>query len=228
MGTSTVSVSTLANGTSDVTATSQLVGRGTVPLWVYAGASGTTGWRTYASSSTNWLMVPNGTITTMEWLFMMLPGADNSSSYQLGTTSARWHTAWLARANVKTHAAFFWSHVRRETGAVQTTNNTPTAAYTSEGINDGTGTWVEIRFVARATASADRGMAVRRALVTREGGVTSVVAGSLQTIGTDSLPAGYAATIDVSGNTFRGMVTGTAATINWACSVEFQSVGNNT
>lgn len=228
MGTSEVSVANLRNAASDQTALSQLVCRGNIPLWVYAGLGGTTGWRTYASSGTNWLFVPNGTITNFEFLANVLPGGDNNTSYQLGSSSVRWHSAWLGRENIKTHAAFFWSHVRRETGAVQTTNATPVAAYTSETMNDGTGTWVEIRFVARATASADRGMAVRRALVTREGGVTSVVAGSLQTIGTDSLPAGYAATIDVSGNTFRGMVTGTAATINWACSVEFQSVGNNT
>lgn len=228
MGQSEISVANARNGASDLTSLAQFVCRGTIPLYVYAGL-GTTGWRTYAASSSNWLFVPNGTITNFEFLVNVLPGGDNNASYQLGSSAVRWHSAWLGREYVKTHAAFAGSQSARETGAVQTTTNAATACYTSAALVDNSGTWVEAYVTARDTGGADRVIAVRRALVTRQaGGAAAVVAGSLQTVGTDVLPAGYAVTIDTTGNTFRVMVTGVnLVTINWTCTVSFQTVSGN-
>ena len=129
---------------------------------------------------------------------------------------------------MKSHAAFTGSLAYTQTGAVQTTNNLPTTLFTL-ALPDNSGTIMSVDITARDTGSANRAAYQRVANVYRQGGGAATInVGVVASVTIESVPA-WDATITVSGNSALVTVTGAGATtINWACTVRFQTVLTNT
>lgn len=152
----------------------------------------------------------------------------------IGSQTSRFANIWRGRDNVQTHTGFTNSQQIQETKAVQTTDATPAMLFTSPALIDNSGSWVEVHIVGRDAGGADRGMAIRRALITRQAGGGATIVGTVNEEYTN-MPAGWGggmssmqAGINVTGNTFFVYVMGAAATtINWVCTIRYQSVSGN-
>jgi hypothetical protein len=208
-------------------------GPGTQGLYV-TDSSGN-GYRWYQYSSTiAWLDTVGSATSIMVSGSIALRGPVNSfadKSYDIGSTSARMRDFYNARTLSRNHSAFTGSEAVRDTGAVQTTGVTTSAVYTL-AIPDNSGTSIEARIVARDTASSARAMWVIAGGVYRQGGGAATMIGSSVSLTnqTTGAPANtWTATITVSGNNALISVTGSAGlTVNWAASVDYQSVIANT
>lgn len=153
----------------------------------------------------------------------------SDGSIDIGSASQRFRDAFIQRTNIRAHAAFTGSQSITSTGAIQTVAAGAANIFSVATLLDNSATMVEVSVIGRATAGADRAFAVRRAHITRQAGGAAALVAATQTIGTDSLPAGYAVDIVVSGNGFNVTVnTGAAVTCNWTCSVRYQTVSGNT
>lgn len=186
----------------------------------------------YEAASTEWVIQGIGTVATFKSTMSLTPNTDLGTS--VGSSTLRWLASWAGTGNTKTHAAFAGSQSVTATGAIQTTNAVTTTAFTSPTLLDPSGTMVEVSVVARDAGGANRGAAVRRALITRAGAGATLV-GAVQDDFTN-MPAAWGGgvaltqcTIGVTGNTFIVQVQGAAATnINWAVTVRYQTVSGNT
>lgn len=200
--------------------------------FVVANVGASRGVSIYEASSTEWVIQGLGTIFTFKSTMSLAPNVDLGSS--AGSSTLRWSALWAGTANTKTHAAFAGSQAVTATGAIQTTNAVTTTAFTSPTLLDNSGTMVEVSVVARDAGGANRGAAVRRALITRAGAGATLV-GAVQDDFTN-MPAAWGGgvaltqcTIGVTGNTFIVQVQGAAATnINWAVTARYQTVSGNT
>jgi len=182
-------------------------------------------------SNTRWYWFPQGLATTWQQFFIqemfanITAGVD--TQYTIGTETARFSTISVTQTAVKSHNSFSGSRTFEATGAVTTATNATTTVFASPALIDNSGTWVEVHVVGRATGTADRAMAVRRALITRQAGGGAALVGTFEAPYTNNAP-GWGVTnlcsIDVSGNTFVVRVEGAATTINWTCTVRYQSV----
>lgn len=203
-----------------------------VPL-VVAGVGAARGVSIYEASGTEWVIQGIGTVATFKSTMSLAPNVDLGSS--VGSSTLRWLASWMGTENTKTHAAFAGSQAVNSTGAVQTTSAATATAFTSPTLLDNSGTMVEINVVARDTGGVNRGAAVRRALITRQAGGAATLVGVVQDDLTN-MPAAWGGgvaltqcTIGVTGNTFLVQVQGAAGvTINWACTVRYQTVSGNT
>lgn len=186
----------------------------------------------YEAASTEWVIQGIGTVVTFKSTMSLTPNVDLGSS--VGSSTLRWLASWVGTENVKTHSAFAGSQAVVATGAIQTTNAVTTTAFASSTLLDNSGTMVEVSVVARDAGGANRGAAVRRALITRAGAGATLV-GAVQDDFTN-MPAAWGGgvaltqcTIGVTGNTFIVQVQGAAATnINWAVTARYQTVSGNT
>lgn len=186
----------------------------------------------YEAASTEWVIQGIGTVVTFKSTMSLTPNVDLGSS--VGSSTLRWLASWVGTENVKTHSAFAGSQAVVATGAIQTTNAVTTTAFASPTLLDNSGTMVEVSVVARDAGGANRGAAVRRALITRAGAGATLV-GAVQDDFTN-MPAAWGGgvaltqcTIGVTGNTFIVQVQGAAATnINWAVTARYQTVSGNT
>lgn len=202
-----------------------------VPIFI-GNTTASRGVSIYEASSTEWLIAGIGTVGTFKSTMSLTPNVDLGSS--VGSSTLRWLASWAGTGNTKTHAAFAGSQSVTATGAIQTTNAVTTTAFTSPTLLDPSGTMVEVSVVARDAGGANRGAAVRRALITRAGAGATLV-GAVQDDFTN-MPAAWGGgvaltqcTIGVTGNTFIVQVQGAAATnINWAVTARYQTVSGNT
>lgn len=201
---------------------------GTFPLTVYT-TGGADGWRTYNAGGGAFVFAGLGAITTFTHTVNLSPDTDATAAQQsLGSSTRRWNSLWTATQNTKTHAAFSGSHDVVQTGAVQTTAAGASSVFTSGPLLDNSATMVEVSVIGRDQGGANRAFAVRRACITRQAGGAATLVIPTQTVGTDSLPAGYAVDIIVAGSSFTvSVATGAAVTCNWACSVRYQTVSGN-
>jgi len=194
---------------------------------------GATGINTYQSSGTTWVTIGNAGVVNIEHYLNIYSGTDNT--YACGTLTNRWSNLVGAVQTTKTHSLFSGSESVIRTGAIQTTNGTTTTLFTSPTIADNSGTLVEVSIVGRDTGGVNRGAAVRRALITRQAGGGATLVGTVQDDLTN-MPAAWGggvaltqATINVSSNTFTVQVQGAVGvTINWTCTVRYQTVSGNT
>ena len=153
----------------------------------------------------------------------------SDSSIDIGSTTQRFRDLFVVRTNTRAHSAFTGSQSITSTGAIQTVAAGAANIFSVATLLDNSATMVEVSVIGRATAGTDRAFAVRRAYITRQAGGAAALVIATQTIGTDSLPAGYAVDIVVSGNGYNVTVnTGAAVTCNWTCSVRYQTVSGNT
>lgn len=202
-----------------------------VPIFI-GNTTASRGVSIYEASSSEWLIAGIGTVVTFKSTMSLTPNVDLGSS--VGSSTLRWLASWAGTGNTKTHAAFAGSQSVTATGAIQTTNAVTTTAFTSPTLLDPSGTMVEVSVVARDAGGANRGAAVRRALITRAGAGATLV-GAVQDDFTN-MPAAWGGgvaltqcTIGVTGNTFIVQVQGAAATnINWAVTARYQTVSGNT
>lgn len=202
-----------------------------VPIFI-GNTAASRGVSIYEASSTEWLIAGIGTVVTFKSTMSLTPNVDLGSS--VGSSTLRWLASWAGTGNTKTHAAFAGSQSVTATGAIQTTNAVTTTAFTSPTLLDPSGTMVEVSVVARDAGGANRGAAVRRALITRAGAGATLV-GAVQDDFTN-MPAAWGGgvaltqcTIGVTGNTFIVQVQGAAATnIYWAVTARYQTVSGNT
>lgn len=179
-----------------------------------------------------------GTTTTLRVL-PTLEMDDNitiltDKAFGIGALAKRFSGIVTQTATQKAHDAFSGSEHITTTSAVQTTNNTTTTLYTSPNLLDESATWVEVHVAGHDTGGTNRGMAVRRVLISRDGGGGATVVGSVND-SYSNLPGTWgggvalnAVNVDTTGNTFRVRVQGAAATINWTCTVRYQTVSQNT
>jgi hypothetical protein len=194
---------------------------------------GSTGINTYQSSGTTWVTIGNAGVVNIEHYLNIYSGVDGS--YSCGTLAKRWSNVVGAVLTTKNHANFTGSQGITSSGAVQSVNASTVNVFNSFTLLDNSGTSVEAMVVARDTGGANRGMAVRRALFTRQAGGAATLVGTVQDDLTN-MPAawggGVALTqcnIAASANGFVVTVQGAAATtINWACFVRYQTVSGNT
>ena len=192
-------------------------------------ASGSGIW-IYQAGANIWNVLGQSGVTSMDSFVGWNAGTDLGSNNTLGTTAKRWLSSAVGTQYVKTHSSFASSETITQTGATATTDATVTTLYTSPTIPDNSSTWVEVHIAGRDTGGANRAMAVRRALVTRQAAGGATLVGAVSDEYTNNAAAwggGVAltmATIDTTGNTFRVRVSGAAATITWTCTVRFQSV----
>lgn len=203
-----------------------------IPL-VIGNVGATRGVSIYEAASTEWLIAGFGTVFTLKTTMSLTPNIDLGTS--VGSSTLRWLASWAGTGNTKTHAAFAGSQAVVATGAIQTTGAVTTTAFTSPTLLDNSGTMVEVSVVARDAGGANRGAAVRRALITRQAGGAATLIGVVQDDLTN-MPAAWGGgvaltqcTIGVTGNTFIVQVQGAAATnINWAVTARYQTVSGNT
>jgi hypothetical protein len=146
----------------------------------------------------------------------------------IGSESNRFQQMTAQAMAVKSHSAFTGSLAYTQTGAVQTTTGAATTLFTL-ALPDNSGTVMVVNITARDTASGNRAAYQRIANVYRQGGGGATLnVGVVATASIESVAA-WDATISVSGNNAIVQVTGAAATtINWACSVQHQTVLANT
>jgi hypothetical protein len=131
----------------------------------------------------------------------------------------RWH---------KTHSAFALSEERTRTGAVQTTNATPTNVISVPMVDDA-GTWIEAHVIGRDTADTEYAYYIVRALITRAGAGNAAISGAASTTIVQETTGSMTAVVAVSTTNALVTVTGIAATtINWACTFRYQAVSGNT
>lgn len=202
-----------------------------IPLTI-ANIGASRGVSIYEAASTEWVIQGIGTVLTFKSTMSLAPNTDLGTS--VGSSTLRWLASWAGTGNTKTHAAFAGSQSVTATGAIQTTGASTTTAFTSPTLLDNSGTMVEVSVVARDAGGANRGAAVRRALITRAGAGATLV-GAVQDDFTN-MPAAWGGgvaltqcTIGVTGNTFIVQVQGAAATnINWAVTARYQTVSGNT
>lgn len=178
-----------------------------------------------------------GTTTTLRVL-PTLEMDDNitiltDKAFGIGAVAKRFSGIVTQTATQKAHDAFSGSEHITTTSAVQTTNSTTTTLYTSPNLLDESATWVEVHVAGHDTGGTNRGYAVRRALISRDGGGSATRIGSTND-GYSNLPGTWgggvaltAVDIDTTGNTFRVRVQGASATINWTCTVRYQTVSQN-
>lgn len=153
--------------------------------------------------------------------------------YDIASTSTRMRDVYPRRVLIRNHSGYAGSEETTSTGGAQTTDATTATLFTSPTLLDNSATWVEVHIAARDTGGTDRGMAVRRALITRASAGSAALVGSVSDEHSN-MPAAWGggvaltqATIDCSGNTFRVRVQGAASTtINWVCTVRHQSVSS--
>lgn len=226
-----------AGSTGQINATARTNVKAAAGLYVTE-ATGANGVSIFQQSGTTHTLGSTGTTTTLRVL-PTLEMDDNitiltDKAFSIGAIDKRFNTITCQTTQEKTHDAFAGSAHVTATSAVQTTNSTTTTLYTSPALLDESGTWVEVHVSAHDTGGSNRGMAVRRALITRDGGGSASVVGSVND-SYSNLPGAWgggvaltAVNIDTTGNTFRVRVQGTSATINWSCSVRYQSVSQNT
>lgn len=179
-----------------------------------------------------------GTTTTLRVL-PTLEMDDNitiltDKAFGIGALAKRFSGIVTQTATQKAHDAFSGSEHITTTSAVQTTNSTTTTLYTSPNLLDESATWVEVHVAGHDTGGTNRGYAVRRALITRDAGGGATVVGSVND-SYSNLPGAWGGgvplttvNIDTSANTFRVRVQGAGATINWTCTVRYQTVSQNT
>jgi len=182
---------------------------------------------------------PNGSVNTVISFATMAIGvginAYSGNSLDIASEAVRFRMLGINRVYHHAGTGFAGSGANVTHGAVQTTSATSAAVFTSAALLDNSGTSIEVRVVGRETGSTNRGMAVRRALVTRQAGGSAALVGAVEATYTN-MPATWGAgvaltqaTIDVTGNTFRVICQGAAATtINWAVEVRYQSVSGST
>lgn len=183
---------------------------------------------------------PNGSVNATIFLSQFAVSgaisATGGNSLDIGAETVRFRMLGINRVYHHAGTGFTGSGANVTHGAVQTTNAVTTAVYTSPTLLDNSGTSVEIRVVGRDTGGTDRGMAVRRALITRQAGGVATLVGAVDATYTN-MPAAWGggvaltqATIGVTGGgAFRVEVQGAAATtINWAVEVRYQTVSGNT
>lgn len=226
-----------AGSTGQINATARTNVKAAAGLYVTE-ATGANGISIFQQSGSTHTLGSTGTTTTLRVL-PTLEMDDNitiltDKAFSIGAEAKRFNTITTQTSQQKTHDAFTGSAHVTQTGAVQTTNNTTTTLYTSPTLLDESGTWVEVHVSGHDTGGTNRGMAVRRALITRDGGGGASVVGSVND-SYSNLPGTWgggvaltAVNIDTTGNTFRVRVQGTGATINWSCTVRFQTVSSNT
>lgn len=197
------------------------------------------GGRIFQNSASQFTLQGQGSTT----LFVVVPSLAMQAAiqsfadgnYDIGTASSRFRDLYPKRVLNRDHAAFTGSEHVTTTGAVQTTNATTTTVWTSPTILDNSGTWIEVHVSARDTGGTDRGLAVRRALVTRQAAGAATLVGAVTDVQTN-MPAAWGGgvaltqcTLDTTGNTIRVRVQGAAGvTINWAATIRYQSVSGNT
>lgn len=179
-----------------------------------------------------------GTTTTLRVL-PTLEMDDNitiltDKAFGIGAVAKRFSGIVTQTATQKAHDAFTGSEHITTTAAIQTTNSTTTTLYTSPSLLDESATWVEVHVAGHDTGGINRGMAVRRALISRDGGGGATVVGGVANDAYSNLPVTWgggialtAVNIDTTGNTFRVRVQGASATINWTCTVRYQTVSQN-
>jgi hypothetical protein len=127
----------------------------------------------------------------------------------------------------KDHGAFGGSELNVTTGAVQTTDATPTQLKTVT-LADNSVYWFEAHVIGRDTAGTERAFYIRQARAHRQAAGAATL-GTIQAPVTDETNAGLDATFTASGNDVRVTVTGLAATtINWTCALRYQRVSGNT
>lgn len=186
----------------------------------------------FKQSTSRWYWFPQGLATTWQQFFVQEMFANITAGtdalYTIGTENARFSTISTTQTAVKSHSAFSGSRAFTSTGAVQTTAAGASNIFSVAALADNSATMVEVDVIGRDQGGANRAFAVRRACITRQAGGAATLVIATQTIGTDSLPAGYGVDIVASGNGFNVTVaTGAAVTCNWACTVRYQSVSGN-
>lgn len=227
--TNTTSTTTLQAGSGLINATARVNVKAATGLYV-TDAGGTNGVYINQQAGSTHTLGSIGTTTTLR----VLPTLEmddhitilTDKAFGIGALAKRFSGIVTQTATQKAHDAFASSEHVTTTAAVQTTDSTTTTIFTL-AVPDNSGVWCEVHIVGRDTLNSNRGMFVRRFLAQRNAGGSA--SSSSQTLGSDVNTSGWGGiSISNSGSNVLIRVTGAAATINWACTVRYQAVIDNT
>lgn len=124
---------------------------------------------------------------------------------------------------LKTHAAFTNSEFLQKTGAVSTTDATPTTIF-AVATPDTMNWFVTCRIQARRDDGTERAAFERKVMFFREGG-GATLGTKVHTIFTDKTHSAYDVNFSVSGNNLLVKVTGdTGHNVFWSGLIEFQGI----
>ena len=165
----------------------------------------------------------------------------NSENLQIGTSGTQdinFYTNGINKLSLlnsgelslKSHTAYSGSDLNIVTGAVQTTDNTPTSV-ASLTLEEGYAYWFEVFTVGRR----DGGSPLRIRMEINIGCVYREVAGSATLVGVVNnslsrslLAGGYDVVVSVSGNSLIVNVDGAAGeTVNWSTTIFYQKISTN-
>lgn len=227
--TNTTAATTITAGTGYINLTQRTNVKAAAGLYV-TDAGGSNGVYILQQAAATHTLGSIGTTTTLRVL-PTLEMDDNitiltDKAFGIGTTAKRFNGIVTQTATVKNHDAFASSEHVTTTAAVQTTNSTTTTIFTL-AVPDNSGVWCEVHVVGRDTGGSTRGMFARRFLTQRNAGGSA--SSTAQTLGSDVNTGGWGGvSIADSGNNTLIRVAGASATINWACTVRYQAVIDNT